>query len=162
MIRPEGVFYTSESTLVCCYAPGLMSYKLMKPTGTLGSVHVLHKGCQSLMPKNVLILSFKKIQVYIKEICDFVTFFFLFMISKFSSFARNTTLIKKCDTAAILRNEIFRLRVFSEGDSICVTLKNTNQNIVQYHLVFFGVCGLSEISTMFVVSFIYFLIRLRL
>ena len=99
---------------------------------------------------------------YIKEICDFVTFFFLFMISKFSSFARNTTLIKKCDTAAILRNEIFRLRVFSEGDSICVTLKNTNQNIVQYHLVFFGVCGLSEIRTMFVVSFIYFLLRLRL
>ena len=114
-----------------------------------------------LYKKHYMISSSLKF-LYIKEICDFVTFFFLFMISKFSSFARNTTLIKKCDTAAILRNEIFRLRVFSEGDSICVTLKNTNQNIVQYHLVFFSVCGLSEIRTMFVVSFIHFLLRLRL
>ena len=62
------------------------------------------------------------------------------MISEWSGSARNTTLIKKCTTAAILRNEIFRLRVFLEGDSACNPLKNTNINIIKYMIIFSRFC----------------------
>ena len=47
----------------------------------------------------------------------FKRFFLLFLISKWPSSARNATLIKKYTTAAILRNEICRLRAFSKPES---------------------------------------------
>ena len=134
----------------------------MGPIGSYHKKRVSYPGFRIIIKKWIYMISSSLKIPYIKDICHSETFFFLFRISKFSSFARNTTLIKKCTTAEIPRNEIFRLRVFSDLDSICNTLKNAHSNQVQYHIVFFDILRSSEIPAMFMVNFGCFLIRFRL